>query len=61
MPKAEVGDYVRLIDGSKFQVVNVVYDGCADYNYFLEDGCVLGNSDFTIFDVLLESEVNYCE
>ncbi len=53
--KAEPGDYIR-IDG-RVQRVVFVHDRDEQPGYELEDGCRLGNRDFSYEDVLLESEV----
>ena len=53
--KAQPGDYI-FIDGQVLRVL-CVHDSDAEPSYELEDGRVIGNTDFSYEDVLLESEV----
>ena len=53
--KAQPGDYIR-IDGQVLRVV-FVNDRGEHPCYELENGQIVGNTDFSYEDVLLESEV----
>lgn len=53
--KAWAGDYL-LIDGTIRRVLNVTDDNGFN-TYHLDNGGVCGDSDFTLNDVRLESEV----
>lgn len=52
---AEVGDFIK-VDGRPIRVIEIV-EYLTMNEYYLENGDVLSDSDFTIEDVLLESEV----
>lgn len=54
--KAMIGDFIN-VDGRVSQVVSINRICDSETEYFLDNGSVVGEDDFSYEDVLLESEV----